>query len=140
VTPVAWFIHPRWLRTAILRPWAATPVKKPGSHSERGGATSEREVAMPDRSTPGDVQVDLPDAALPVWRRGDPVALSFALAVITLSALVGRELNQRGVPIVLPSPPLIAQWHPHLGWGTPLAILAVVVGLDGCSIWPGWFR
>jgi hypothetical protein len=73
--------------------------------------------------------VDLPDAPAPVWRRGDPVALAAGMSLITIAALVGRDLNQRGVPILLPSPPLIAQWHPHLGWGTPLAVLCVVVGL-----------
>jgi hypothetical protein len=31
--------------------------------------------------------------------------------------------------IVLPWPPLLARWHPHLGWGTPLAIGCVLVGL-----------
>jgi methylthioxylose transferase len=69
------------------------------------------------------------DPQPPVWRWGDPIALSVAIALIAVSALVGRSLNERGVPLVLPEPPLLATWDPHLGWGTPLAIGCVLVGL-----------
>jgi methylthioxylose transferase len=31
--------------------------------------------------------------------------------------------------MVLPRPPLLAFWHPHVGWGTPLAVLCVLLGL-----------
>lgn len=72
----------------------------------------------------------LPDLPAPTWRRADPVALTAALALIAVSALVGRGLNQRGIPIVLPAPPLVALWDPHLGWGTPLAALCLLVGLS----------
>jgi hypothetical protein len=30
---------------------------------------------------------------------------------------------------VLPAPPLVAHWAPHIGWGTPLTVLCVLVGL-----------
>lgn len=63
------------------------------------------------------------------WRRGDSVALAAALALIAAAALVGHQLKRQGLPIVLPSPPLLAFWEPHLGWGTPLAVGCVVVGL-----------
>lgn len=72
---------------------------------------------------------DLPDRSVPVWRRGDPVALAAALALIAVAAVVGHRLNARGVPIVLPSPPLLAAWYPHVGWGSPLAVICVLVGL-----------
>jgi methylthioxylose transferase len=72
---------------------------------------------------------DLPDSPPPAWRRGDGVALAVALALIIIAAVVGYEMNQRGLPIVLPRPPLLAFWHPHVGWGTPLAILSVLLGL-----------
>jgi hypothetical protein len=52
-----------------------------------------------------------------------------ALALIALAAAVGHDLNRRGLPIVLPSPPLLAYWNPHVGWGTPLALLCVLAGL-----------
>jgi hypothetical protein len=38
-------------------------------------------------------------------------------------------MNRSGLPIVLPRPPLLAFWHPHVGWGTPLAILSLLLGL-----------
>jgi hypothetical protein len=72
---------------------------------------------------------DLPDPPAPMWRRGDALALAVALALIAVAAAVGHEMNRRGLPIVLPRPPLLAFWHPHVGWGTPLAILSLVLGL-----------
>ena len=72
---------------------------------------------------------DLPDSPAPTWRRGDGFALAVALALIAVAAVVGHEMNRRGLPIVLPRPPLLAFWHPHLGWGTPLAILSVLLGV-----------
>ncbi len=72
---------------------------------------------------------DLPDSPAPMWERGDGVALAVALALIAVAAVVGYEMNRRGLPIVLPRPPLLAFWHPHVGWGTPLAILSLLLGL-----------
>jgi hypothetical protein len=72
---------------------------------------------------------DLPDSPAPMWGRGDGVALAVALALIAVAAVVGYEMNRRGLPIVLPRPPLLAFWHPHVGWGTPLAILSLLLGL-----------
>ena len=57
------------------------------------------------------------------------MALAAALVLIAVAAYVGRRLLARGVEIVLPSPPLIAYWDPHLGWGTPLAVLCGLLGL-----------
>jgi methylthioxylose transferase len=72
---------------------------------------------------------DLPDSPAPMWGRGDGVALAVALALIAVAAAVGYEMNRRGLPIVLPRPPLLAFWHPQVGWGTPLAILSLLLGL-----------
>ena len=63
-------------------------------------------------------------------RLGDPLGLALALALIGISAYVGHGLKERGLPIVLPRPPLLAFWYPHLGWGTPLCVLCVLVGLQ----------
>ena len=63
-----------------------------------------------------------------MWRRGDGLALAVALALIAVAAVVGYEMNRRGLPIVLPRPPLLAFWHPQVGWGTPLAILSAPPG------------
>lgn len=98
--------------------------------------TSRRETPV---DTPADSMItevrwvapanSLTDSPAPRWRRGDLVALVAALALITIAAVVGYQMNRRGVPIVLPRPPLLAFWHPHIGWGTPLAILCVLLGL-----------
>ena len=64
-----------------------------------------------------------------VHRLADPLALAVGLTLIVVSAYVGHGLKERGLPIVLPRPPLLAFWHPHLGWGTPLSVLCVLVGL-----------
>jgi methylthioxylose transferase len=72
---------------------------------------------------------ELPDAPAPKWRRGDGIALAVALGLIGVAAVVGYDMNRRGMPIVLPRPPLLAFWHPHVGWGTPLAILSLLLGL-----------
>ncbi len=69
------------------------------------------------------------ERASSTWRQLDSVALAAALALIAISALVGRRLQREGQPIVLPSPPLLAFWEPHVGWGSPLAVLCLVVGL-----------
>ena len=71
----------------------------------------------------------LPDLVTPGWRWPALVAVVGALVLIRLSMLVGQDLNARGVPIVLPYPPLLAFWHPHTGVGTPLTALCLLVGL-----------
>lgn len=68
-----------------------------------------------------------PDAR--VWRPDDGVALAAALVLIAVAAVVGVALKRQGQEILLPRPPLIAHWYPHLGWGTPLAVASVLVGL-----------
>ena len=65
----------------------------------------------------------------PVGRRVDVVALTAGLALIAVAAVVGRVLVARGQQILLPTPPLIAFWHPHTGAGTPLTLACIVVGL-----------
>ena len=99
----------------------------PGTAESTG---TERRQALP--------RSDLPDSPAPTWRRGDSVALAVALAVIAVAAVVGHEMNRRGLPIVLPRPPLLAFWHPHFGWGTPLAVLCVLLGLRVQQVAAGW--
>jgi hypothetical protein len=62
------------------------------------------------------------------WRR-DALAVAAVLALIAATAVGGRILLDQGRQIVLPAPPLLAHWAPHLGWGTPLTVLCVLVGL-----------
>jgi methylthioxylose transferase len=72
---------------------------------------------------------ELPDRPARTGGWTDPLALTGALALIAVSAVVGQDLLRRGVPIVLPAPPVLAHWHPHTGWGTPLAVVCVLAGL-----------
>src|SRR4029453_13171478 len=84
---------------------------------------------------------DLPDPPMPMWRGSDGIALAVALALIAVAAVVGHEMNHRGLPILLPRPPLLAFWHPHIGWGTPLAILSLLLGLglqQGVAVLSWW--
>lgn len=62
-------------------------------------------------------------------RRLDVAVLAGALLLVAVSAVVGRRLLAEGRQLFLQSPPLLAAWHPHVGWGTPLALLCVVAGL-----------
>lgn len=61
--------------------------------------------------------------------RSDVIAFAAAIAVIALSRLIGVLLTDAGQDMVLPWPPLVAFWHPHVGWGTPLAVIAALLGL-----------
>jgi methylthioxylose transferase len=83
-----------------------------------------------------------PDIAGRYSRRADRLAVVFALILIAASAVVGRVLLDRGFQLVLPSPPLLAFWAPHVGWGTPLAVLCVLVGLrlQGAAAALPWTR
>lgn len=71
----------------------------------------------------------LPDPLSPSRRGADLAAFAAALVLMGVSAVVGRLLLARGAPLVLPTPPLLAFWDPHVGWGTPLVVLCVLAGL-----------
>lgn len=83
-----------------------------------------------------------PDIGGRFSRRADRLAVVIALILIAASAVVGRVLLDRGFQLVLPSPPLLAFWAPHVGWGTPLAVLCVLVGLrlQSAAAVLGWSR
>lgn len=50
-----------------------------------------------------------------------------AALVVVLAAVVGRVLLAAGVDIFLPFPPLLAEWLPHVGPGTPVAVVVAVL-------------
>jgi hypothetical protein len=77
----------------------------------------------------------VPSAAVDpaVRRRGtaaDLAAVAAGVLLVAAAAVVGRALLARGVDLLLPFPPLLAQWLPHVGPGTPVAVAtaAAVVG------------
>jgi hypothetical protein len=50
-----------------------------------------------------------------------------AALVVLAAALAGRALLAVGVDIFLPFPPLLAEWLPHVGPGTPVAVVVAVL-------------
>ncbi|MEH0826747.1 MULTISPECIES: hypothetical protein [unclassified Micromonospora] len=86
----------------------------------RPGATLPRSPA-PDR--------------VPAHDRGDVVVLGVEAALLAAAVTVGSVLNQRGVGLHADAAPLFATWRPHLGWGTPAALLVAVVVLGPGLRW-----
>ncbi|WP_460806382.1 hypothetical protein [Micromonospora zhanjiangensis] len=68
-------------------------------------------------------------------RRVDLFVLAVEVVLVAGAALVGALLNGRGVRLHADAAPLYATWGPHLGWGTPAAVL-----LAGAVLWwgPAW--
>ncbi|MGH8869889.1 MAG: hypothetical protein ACRDYU_18070 [Actinomycetes bacterium] len=62
--------------------------------------------------------------ARPSGLRADLVTVGAALAFLAAALVVGVELHARDVPVLAASAPFLAYWEPHVGWGTPLAVLA----------------
>lgn len=56
-------------------------------------------------------------------RRAGRGALAVAAGLLLAAVVVGRVLASRGVPLHLGSPPFFGATRPHLGPGTPLALL-----------------
>lgn len=64
--------------------------------------------------------------------RLDLIVVAGAAVLVAASALLGRWLLDRGVPIHAPAPPLFARWLPHVGPGTvPAVLVAVLVAVWG---------
>jgi methylthioxylose transferase len=61
--------------------------------------------------------------------------LCAARLVVGSAAVVGRALLAGGVDIFLPFPPPLAEWLPHVGPGTPVAVVvAILVATWGCAL------
>jgi methylthioxylose transferase len=53
--------------------------------------------------------------------------LCAARLVVGSAAVVGRALFAGGVDIFLPFPPPLAEWLPHVGPGTPVAVVVAIL-------------
>ena len=63
---------------------------------------------------------------VPVRRGGtgaDLAAVAAGVLLVAAAAVVGRTLLAEGADLLLPFPPLLAQWLPHAGPGTPVAVV-----------------
>ncbi|MET7969511.1 hypothetical protein [Micromonospora sp. NPDC005305] len=67
--------------------------------------------------------------------RGDLLVLAVEGVLLVAAVAVGLALNRRGVGLHADAAPLYATWRPHLGWGTPLAVLVAVVVLGPGLRW-----
>jgi hypothetical protein len=70
-----------------------------------------------------------PPAPRPVRRstRADLAAVAGGVLLVVLAAVVGRVSYAGGDQIYLGWPPLLAQWLPHVGPGTPAALVTAVL-------------
>ena len=68
-------------------------------------------------------------------RRADVVVVAAAGALVVAAAAVGRRLIADGATLYLPFPPLLAQWLPHVGPGTPVAVVVAVVVVARGPAW-----
>lgn len=86
-----------------------------------------------DRPGPAD---DPPPATRPPWRlRGDLLAVLVAALLVTASSVIGWQLIEAGVPVLVGWPPLLASWLPHVGPGTvPAVLVALLVALGGPAV------
>ncbi len=70
---------------------------------------------------------------VPQWlRTPDAAAVGCCVVLVVAAAVVGRALLAAGYELFLPFPPLFAAWEPHVGPGTPVAIVvAALVAVRG---------
>ncbi|GGY93117.1 membrane protein [Streptomyces olivaceoviridis] len=61
--------------------------------------------------------------------RADLCAASAAALLVLVAVLVGRHIQDTRRTLFVHWPPLLADWDPHLGPGTPAAVLVAVAGV-----------
>ncbi|MBB5475659.1 hypothetical protein [Micromonospora parathelypteridis] len=66
---------------------------------------------------------------------GDLLVLGVEVALVAVAVLVGALLNARGAGLHADTAPLYATWRPHLGWGSPAALLVAVAVVGWGARW-----
>ncbi|WP_328426586.1 hypothetical protein OG470_25175 [Micromonospora sp. NBC_00389] len=67
--------------------------------------------------------------------RGDLLVLGVEAALLAVAVLVGALLNARGAGLYADAAPLYATWRPHVGWGSPAALLVAVAVVGWGARW-----
>ncbi|RKN22521.1 hypothetical protein D7147_07690 [Micromonospora musae] len=67
--------------------------------------------------------------------RADLAVLAVEVVLLGVAVGVGLVLNRRDVGLYADAAPLYAKWQPHLGWGTPAALLIAVAVLGWGVRW-----
>nr|WP_202469763.1 hypothetical protein [Streptomyces sp. SID2888] len=65
-------------------------------------------------------------SGVPRGRRLDLYAAGAAVLLVTTAVLVGRHIQGTSRTLFVNWPPLMASWEPHLGPGTPMAVLVAI--------------
>jgi hypothetical protein len=65
----------------------------------------------------------------PTGTRRDLCAAGAAVLLVTVAVLVGRHIQDTRHTLFVHWPPVFAEWEPHVGPGTPAAVLLAVAGV-----------
>ncbi|MET8231692.1 hypothetical protein ABZS77_13585 [Micromonospora sp. NPDC005298] len=66
---------------------------------------------------------------------GDLLVLGVEAALLATAVVVGAVLNARGAGLHADAAPLYGTWRPHVGWGSPLALLVAVAVVGWGARW-----
>ena len=71
--------------------------------------------------------------------RRDLVVVALAAGFVAVAVIIGWLMNLTGVPVHATAAPLFARFHPHLGPGTPLALVTAALVISfGPQVAAGW--
>ncbi|MGW5614011.1 hypothetical protein [Streptomyces sp. NPDC003877] len=83
------------------------------------------------RTPPSPVPAGTPPSPAPSrGPRRDLYAAAAAVLLVVAAVLVGRHIEGRSRTLFVDWPPLLASWGPHLGPGTPAAVLVAVAAVS----------
>jgi hypothetical protein len=101
-------------------------LNSPVISSKKAGSAESRRC-LPSGGTMADMRQS--------GRRADLIVVGVEAALVAAAAAIGAVLNHQGVRLYADAAPLYATWRPHVGVGTPLALVVA-----GVVIWwgPAW--
>ncbi|MEU0548337.1 hypothetical protein [Micromonospora sp. NPDC005979] len=76
-----------------------------------------------------------PGRTPPRRHAGDLLVLGLEAALLGVAVLVGALLNARGGGLHADAAPLYATWRPHVGWGSPAALVVAVAVVGWGTRW-----